>query len=252
MAYRRELAVLFDNSFEGFLCILFAYYYEDILPLNIQADQSYQLTLDAEEYYIATDYDKAMRVEKGIKRKISRQAFDNLYSAFLTENEDIYMDMFRYAVLGFRVGEAVDSHLQEDCVLAVHKNARYVGRETHLLTGFCRFKETDEHVFYCEISPVNNVLHLLAEHFSERMSNQAWVIHDKKRGIAAIFDGSKYIIGAVPTNVKLQYSDKEEAIQDLWKSFFDTLAIKERRNKKLQRNFVPLYFRKWMLEIQSI
>jgi len=39
-------------------------------------------------------------------------------------------------------------------------------------------------------------------------------------------------------------------VQDLWKTFFKTVAITERINKKLQRNNLPLHHRKHMTEFE--
>ena len=243
-------ALTFDGSYEGFLCVVYAYYYEKISPLNIQTEGEFQQLLDTEEYYIATDYKKAARVQAGIRKKISAKAGEYLACAFLAADEERYMHMFRYIVLGFKVGAMVDNHLQQDYVTGVHKRARYVSREAHLLCGFCRFAETKAGVFYCEISPVNNVLPILAEHFKDRMMNQAWLIHDKKRNQAAAYDGNRYVISNVPKHVgkEVEYAEKEAQIQDLWRCFFNVLAIEERKNKKLQRNMLPLHFRKWMTE----
>ncbi|MCL2399125.1 MAG: TIGR03915 family putative DNA repair protein [Defluviitaleaceae bacterium] len=257
-----ELAIIFDGSFEGFLCTIYAYYYDKVTPLYIQTDSSRQQALGVEEYYVATDYDKAVRVQSGIRNKISSQAEDYLVYAFLScssfsenNNHNCYLDMFHYVILGFKVGKSVDNHLQKDCVLSVHKQARAVAREAHLLSGFCRFAETKQKLFYCSISPIHNVLSILAEHFQDRMMNQAWIIHDKKRNKAAIYDGHQYVIEDVPKNirdVKLDYDDKEELIQSLWGTFFDSVSIKERTNKSLQRNNLPLHFRKSMVEFNRI
>jgi len=35
---------------------------------------------------------------------------------------------------------------------------------------------------------------------------------------------------------------------DLWKAFFETIAIKERANSDLQRNNMPLHYRKHVTE----
>jgi len=255
----REFAVTFDGSLEGFLCIVHAYYYEKILPVSISSEHAggsgsaFQNMLWAEEYYIATDSQKAVKVQKAVRDKISSQAEHYLNYAFLADKIE-YMNLFRYLILGFKLGESVDCHLQTDYVLAIHKNARYVGREAHLLTGFCRFAEVkmgEGKLYYCNISPVNNVLEILAEHFSDRMMNQAWVIYDKKRKIAAVYNGNHYVIGSAPNINDLEYSDSESQIQELWKTFFHSLAIKQRTNKKLQRNHVPLHFRRSMLEFKS-
>ena len=40
-------------------------------------------------------------------------------------------------------------------------------------------------------------------------------------------------------------------MQKLWKLFVDTIAIKERTNRNLQRQLLPLWFRKYMKEYQD-
>jgi len=47
---------------------------------------------------------------------------------------------------------------------------------------------------------------------------------------------------------ELEFDGKEAAVRDLWKLFFKTAAIKERTNPKLQRQNVPLKYRKNLTE----
>ena len=259
--YRRDLNITFDGSLEGFLCIVHAYYYDKILPIRIQSDtQPEQQALDAETFYVGTDFQLASKVQKAIGKKISRQAQSNIALAFMASDEERYQDLFRYILLGFKLGEIVDNHLQEDCVLNVQKRASRVGKEAHLLYGFCRFAEIKNGLFYSTVTPENDVLPLLAEYFSDRMMYQAWIIHDKKRNLAAIYNGNHYTIEQVPNNIQLQYSFGaieeskemyEKHVQDLWTTFFNAIAIPERTNPKLQRNLLPLHFRKNMLEFQQ-
>ena len=46
----------------------------------------------------------------------------------------------------------------------------------------------------------------------------------------------------------LTYSAEEESMQKLWKLFVDTIAVKERINRDLQRQMLPLRYRKYMRE----
>ena len=48
--------------------------------------------------------------------------------------------------------------------------------------------------------------------------------------------------------LELQYSAEEKDMQRLWKLFVDTIAIKERINTDLQRQMLPLRYRKYMKE----
>jgi len=249
---RRDVIAVFDGSFDGFLCIVYAYYYYKILPIVIQREDQVQLTLDGEMYHVTTDSSHALRVMKGIQEKISEEAADHICRAFLSGEENKYITIFNYIKLGFSVGHMINSHLQEDCVRGVHSLSRHVGREAHLLSGFCRFAEANNGVYYCVVTPKNDVLSFLADHFSQRFMNQAWVIHDKSRNQAAIYDGNSYVIAAVPKDATVDYAEGEDEIQELWTTFFKTLAIEARKNPKLQRQLVPLYFRKNMTEFNRI
>ena len=245
---RRNVAVLFDGSFDGFLCVVYAVYYEKIMPLSIQMESQAQLVLDVESCYINTNSERAARVFSAIREKVSIDASYYVYNAFLSYDESRFQSILGYIKLGFKLGHIVDSHLQQDCVRHVHKMANHVGRERHLLLGFCRFAETKQGVYYCEITPKNDVLLLVADHFSQRLMNQQWVIHDKRRGQAAIYDGEYYIIADTPKDATVVYAEGEAETQELWVAFFNALAIDARKNKKLQRQLLLLYFRGNMTE----
>ena len=245
---KREAHVLFDGTLDGFMCVIYACYYEKIEPLSIQSEEKAQLALGDEPHFIATDRKRAARVLGAIRKKISDEASSKIFYAFLSEDEERFMSLLRYIRLGFSVGHMVDSHLSEDYVKHVRDLARQVGREAHLLCGFCRFAETQQGVFYCTITPKNDVLALLANHFSQRLMNLAWIIHDKRRAQAAVYDGNSFIIAAVPQDATVVYAKGEKETQELWVTFFNALAIKARMNKKLQRQLLPLYFRGNMTE----
>ena len=247
-AGRQELSVLFDGTFDGLLCIVFAYYYEGISPLFIQTEDEYQEALGVETYFVASDPDKAARVYEALRQKASEDSAYTLFRAFLSGEDNKYMDLFNYTVLGFKKGYALDNCLHEDAVLRVHKLAKHVGREVHLLSGFCRFAETGQGVWYSAITPKNNVIGLIAEHFKDRFGNHPWVIHDKVRGLAAVYNGEDYVIDYAPKEANVEYSGNEQGFQQLWKTFFNTIGIKERYNYKLQRQLMPLYFRGNMTE----
>jgi len=247
---KRDVSILFDGTLEGFFCVVHAYFYDGVSPLIIQDENSFQPTLDSQDYFVITELEKAAKVHHAINKKISPSAVHNISNAFLADHEDRFMAMFNYLLLGFKIGAKIDDNLQEDCVLRVHKLSRQVGREGHLLTGFCRFEETSSGIFYCPIEPNNYVLPILAEHFCDRMIDQSWIIHDKTRNKAAVYNGAEYVIANVPKSAIVKHSKNESHIQDLWLTFFDAVNIKERVNPKVQRNLLPLYFRKSMTEFK--
>ena len=248
VATSREIAITFDGSFDGFLSVVYACYYEKIIPIDIQDEHQAQLTLGLDARFIETNQTHAAKVFSALHEKISEEAAAMIFYAFLSFENDRFMSIFRYIKRGFSIGHMIDSHLQEDLVRHVHKIAKHVGREAHLLSGFSRFAETKQGIFYCKITPKNDVLPLLADHFSQRFMNQAWMIHDKTRNQAAIYDGHSYIITDTPRDAVVELADGEEETQEMWVAFLDALSIKARKNLKLQRQLLPLYFRSNMTE----
>ena len=254
-----ETAAVFDGSLPGFLTVVHAWYYgaagsaEKLRPADVVSEEFYQPMLDVDYAFIETDEAKAEKVQKGILTKISGQAWDSVYKVYLAAEPDRFMDLLRYLVLGFKCGPSVDDQEALDYVLRVHRLARYVGGEAHLLSGFVRFAETATGVYYADIGPVNHVLPILAEHFLERLRGQPWIIHDVKRKLAAIYDGqSNYAFAETPHGARFEYAPGETDTQRLWQSFFDTIAIEQRKNKKLQRQHLPMRYRRYMTEFKEI
>jgi len=239
-------ALIFDGSFDGFLSVVHACYYEKLNPISIQPAET--LTLIDNARYIETSHDNAAQVFAAIKKKISQEAANAVYAASLSPEADRYTALLEYIRLGFKVGHMVDSHLQVEYVRRVRDLSRQVWREAHLLFGFSRFVETNSGVFYCKITPRNNVLPLVADHFTRRFMNQQWIIHDKAYNQAAVYDGKSYVIAQNPGDADVIYAPHEEETQDLWVAFWDALSIESRKNWKLQRQLMPIYFRKNMTE----
>ena len=255
--------IIFDGSFEGLLCIIYKRYYEKVDPLSIRTlgeTASMQLSLDfnvveiidnpVQTITIETDYTKADKVYEALRKKTLEGA-ENAYRAWLSP-KNIYIDIYQYIILCFKEGTYADNFKTLDFVLAVHKAVKYVGTEVNKLVGFCRFTETTSGVYYCDISPVNNVLPLLVEHFCSRFHEQAFVLHDVNRGIVAIYDTKECLIQDVGKDAKFEVDDSENQWQELWTAFHKTLSNEHRVNTKLQRQLMPLRYRKHVTEYKHL
>ena len=238
-----DLVFIFDGTFDGFLNTIYVYYYEKLIPSHIVSSEGYQQILNAEYINIETNFQKARRVYEAIFKKISLQAHETIYHAFLFADEYKYMDLFNYVVLGFKVKGLVDNYTQMDYVVAIHKYAHAVLAEAHLLKGFCRFSETDQGIYYCKITPKHDVLPILSEHFADRLNGQHWVIHDTARGIASVYDKKTWLIASVGNLANVVYSETEEAYRSMWHTFFKSIAIEDRENVKLQKKHINRRYR---------
>lgn len=243
-----DIVYLFDGSFDGFLTVFFESYTNKIVPFDIIEENKVQMSLCYEYVKIETDKIKAERVFKGIEKNISRLALENCFEAFLSDNEKRFIYIWRYLKLGFKVGKKIDDYKTDDSVLAVLKMSGNVSHEAHLLTGFLRFSETKENVLYAKFCAKNDVLQILAEHFSDRFNSEKWIIHDVNRKKAAIYNDGEYIITELDFELNIELSEDEQMYKALWKEFFDVIAVENRKNPILQRNMLPKKYRKYMNE----
>ena len=55
------------------------------------------------------------------------------------------------------------------------------------------------------------------------------------------------------SNIRKNFVDDDEELfqQELWKSFFKTIGINERKNKKVQINFMPKKYWKYIIEMED-
>ncbi len=134
------------------------------------------------------------------------------------------------------------------CVNLALKISHQVSNEAHKLKGFIRFQELTNNCLYAKITPTNNCLEILSNHFKKRLKNEYWLIHDPNRGIISIYDKKNYYIIS-EQNLKLNLETKDTKYEDLWCTFYDTIGIKERRNDRCRMNFMPKKYWKNILEM---
>jgi probable DNA metabolism protein len=160
--------------------------------------------------------------------------------------------IYRFLILGFTIGSQIVEHLSNEVVNMVFKVNKNVANEAHHLLGFIRFSEQENGLLTSIIHPKNNVLSLVAPHFADRLPTERFLIYDGNRKLAALHvPNTPWIIAEVPDidqDRVREVSEYEDRYRDMWISFFDHIAIKERVNPKLQRNNLPLRFRGDMTE----
>jgi len=241
---------LYDGSFEGLLTCIYEAYYRSEKPDRIYSSEYVQQNLLDENIQISTDPDKASKVYDSIARKISYQCLENIYHAYLSELSGIETNILNYVRLGFKKGKDVDLYLSDDRVLAVHTAAKKVTRECHLMVGLLRFKKLDNNIYYAQYKPDHNITTLISGHFVDRFSDQSWVIHDVKRNYAAVFDKKVCIFTDVSEEaIPITYGIGDD-YEKLWKDYFNNICIKERINPKLQKQYMPARYWKFLIEKQ--
>ncbi len=233
MAYEQKLAIV------------------EIVPAGEEQNQLFSETQD-----VVTEEQKALRVMKGLKTKVSRNGMTKIKWAFLSESPGIEMKLYDMCRYIFSSRQKVDTDYSHPSVLHITNIAKQVGREKHRMEAFVRFRLTKDDIYFAIIEPDFNVLPIIIKHFKSRYADQKWLIYDLKRKYGAYYDLNKteYVSMELPEDIgisggNLEYFDPGEIyFQKLWKEYFDSTNIKSRVNMRLHVQHVPKRYWKYLSE----
>ncbi len=241
----------YDGTFEGFLTAL-SLALDGQEPCAIaRADKAAEEAGLFSEFAAAgRDPARAAAARELFERHGSAESWHHARYAFLSEAPGAEDALLAYARLLKEKGRAADDMLADARVKRVHELSRSVGGEAHMFKGFVRFSELADGTLYSKIEPEHNILPLLTGHFKARLGAFAWIIHDARRGRAAFHSAGELVFSPITQERALEFAGGEEQVRALWRHFFKTAAIKERVNPKLQRQNVPLKYRKHLTEFE--
>lgn len=245
-----EKTYIYDGTFEGLLTIVFDCYIKKVIPLRIVEKNNIEPNFLEQFEEKITNFEKSDRIFNGIVKNISYDTLYNSYYAFLSNNKEKEINIVKYLLNGFIIGPKINTMLSIDFVFAVNSMRKKMLGESHKLKGLLRFIEIGENIFYASIHPDNNVIENLGHHFIKRLPMQNFIIHDKNRNIALIYNTKEYkIVDSSNLNIPI-ISENEKNYQELWSTFFNTIAIKERKNSKLQMQYMPKKYWQDLIEMK--
>lgn len=248
---------LCKNGFDGILCGVYDAYASRIGIGNcrLELEEEYEPLMFAEYREVPLEGWKAEKVARKIRSFMSEEAYTYLYRASLHKSPDRADWILRFIALGLERGREVVRMLQAPPVYEIFRMDRYVGREAHAVEEFMRFERLSSGVFYGKVGPENRVLELVADHFADRFPDMDWLIYDEKHETAAIHSGQgRWVIREQVSETEIENwkgTGEADGYADMWKIFFDTIAIEERKNPACQRNMLPLRYRRYMTEFQN-
>lgn len=249
--------VLCEDSIEGIFSGVYYIYekkYEKAgIELKVEGNnQNYELfTIDE---FASVNMEDAVKVARTVRRRFGQEVYETLLRVALAgEVEEKAQAIFGTIQYGISNNVATDllNHVKTKEIYQAFKIGRAVANEVARYIEFIRFQELLNGVLYSKIAPEHNVLPLLAEHFTDRLKNENFVIYDEKRKEALVYrkDSPWEIYQNIMVEEdRLHMSECEESIKNLWKVFYQSIEIKERNNLSLQRQLLPLKFRKFMTE----
>lgn len=210
--------------------------------------------LFAEDVPVEADVSRAVKVMRTLKRRFGEDDYLSVCMALAAQDADKAQAVYRTVVKGlderYARGRLFDN-LADESIMKTFSLARGVSREIGHLNGFLRFQELENGMLYAKIGPKSNALTFLMPHFADRLPMENFVIYDDTRGIFGVHPagGQWYLLsGEKGKEPELNFSEQEMRYRELFRHFCRTIAIKERRNLKLQRNMLPLRFQEYMLE----
>ena len=233
-----------DGSTACFFTAVFDAYLDKTAYLS--SENGLQLALGDTWQEVVTDKEKAVRVGNKLKQADGRALLeiDRILRSNSPEKEQI---AYRYLRLVIKYGSHAREKLALDEVRAAMDICAQVGYEIHRLHGFLRFQEHVNGAFYAKCAPDNDIVDLLMPHFVARFKKTSFVIHDVKRGLACLYNGSEWI-EVTANEAGFESSEQEQEIESLWKKYYHTVEIPARKNTRQMKNYMPTRYWKFMLE----
>jgi hypothetical protein len=162
--------------------------------------------------------------------------------------------------------QAAGNRGDDDCG-AVLAAAYKVVREIDRLMGFLRFKSDERGRYTARCAPDHFVLPALAPHFTRRFGNTPWAVIDERRGLALVRDGREPRLIAAGEEPELwagagggpalEFRTGEpgdprdlDPWEEIWRSYHRVITIESRKDIRLQSQFIPRRYRKYLPEFR--
>ena len=236
---------LYDETFDGLLTCIYHHYYQEKAS-GIYSKNTYQPSLLTSSQEVISEEILAKKVSEAILKKETYATLYCIYCVFLSCHPEKENLILAYLKRAFKEGASINSHHGDPLVHEMQKWQRKVSHEAHRFTGLLRFSSLDG-VLYGALEPDHDILPILANHFIDRYKHEKLIIHDKKRQKALIAQNGQWYMSDVTDQWK-NIQSQDHVYQSLWMLYFDSIAIEERTNLRLQMQFVPKKYRKNILE----
>lgn len=243
---------IYDNSFEGLITSIYYAFYSKSEVSGIYGINEFNAPLLLDEIInVNTDISKFKKVRDSIITKIDLLCLKKIYITYLSNYPDKGLLIFKYLKYAFKLGKNTHIFLHIDAIRKIDEINRKVSFEKHRFEGFIRFKSIHNEFLYSAFEPDNDILELLAEHFINRFSNECFIIHDISRNKALIYNTSSYEIIELSAEDCSKIIDHKDEYSLLWKTYFKSTTIEERKNSRLQNQMMPKRYWKHILETED-
>ena len=235
-----------DGTKEGLLCCLYRSFTKKEDPVAVYSND-FQPSFDAVVIDVSTDEENAVRVRNGLIKCGGISLLSELFLPLRSFDETKETVIFSVAKRCLTERRNVLSDYADTNVLIHYDLTKKIRNEVHRMKGFMRFSQA-EGGLYAHFEPDNDIVDLVAPHFAKRFPGERFIIHDTKRNLLALYDGKDIKTIKIDRPVTVFLSEDEKEFRDLWKTYFSSVNIQSRNNKKAQDNYLPRRYRKNMTE----
>ena len=272
------LVYTFDRTFDGLLTAVFDAFALHQQPEELVAEGDVLPMFCDEVHQVATASDKSGRVWRGLEKQLKREALHLIAVSWLSEAHELYTPLFHYIYKVFQLKADISTNFSDADVLYVTNTARRVMHEQHRMKQFVRFQKAKDGTYLGVVSPDNDVLPLIIDHFADRFRDQQWLLFDARRkygyyhaaertadmvsfsppseGLGEALRITFENADALPFDLqtgKLSddlLSENDQLFQELWRTYFKAICIRERLNPKKQLNDMPRRYWRYLTEKQ--
>lgn len=188
------ICYLYDGTFTGFLCALFAalrHWEEDEqAAISILRENSRQSGLFPEHRVIPSSFQTAFELWTALANRLPAHTLRDLLYAFFSEEPGIEDLILHYLLLLFKKPVSARDVFADRRIQTLQKLAGRVAREIRRLQGITRFRRLPAGFYYGVLEPEYNILPLLAPYYQARFGRKQWLLHDRKRNTGLFSDGS--------------------------------------------------------------
>lgn len=253
---------VFDNTFEGLLTAVFEAYSRRHFPDVLLAEGEPLPLFYEDAFTVVTEAEKAGRVWRGLQKKLSAGALSCLAQCWLAEEPGTPMLLFRYIRKAVDAPRSIETAFADPDVLELSRMWKRVDWERIRLLQFVRFQKAADGTFFAAVEPEKNALPLVVDHFKDRFADQPWLIYDLRRAYGFYYDlksvrqvtfeeesrEGHLLTGMLDESLM----DRDEKLfQQLWKTYFKSICIKERLNPRKHKQDMPVRYWKYLTEKQK-
>ena len=205
---------------------------------------------------VVTDAEKAGRVQKRLEEILGKSKALDFFKNFLSEDVRAWDAGFSILVRIFKGQSNLLQNYGDAEVLYFSQTLKKVSRERHRMKAFTRFSKSSDGMFFAVIEPDFNVLPLIIDFFQKRYADQPWIIYDTRRDYGIQYDTQTcievHLEEKVETHLPAVSMEVDQRFENLWKSYYQSTNIAERKNMKLHLRHVPRRYWKFLPEKSTV